>query len=461
MVSFNKGGGNRRSNSRPYFFFGTTNTTTSSSSGGLLQTFLVCFLFGVFCFYAGFFFGAAYSSHPLQQQQQQQHGSGGNSGISEAEIQRRIKEQVQKVVSQQQQQQQQITTADDTAHRFPNTVQDIAVGLSRVDRNEFATHFDMGVPLDETSKNNAEVILLYSHENSVPSRNPFVAKEAMSQTTIPLIPTAAEATENCDFLNVILTDHNPKRRQCLALMGQYEAFHLQKWMRLPEPNSASGGASGKKLDAAVPLRLVNRGAQASGRKSSKAPTQQDTIKYWSILSKYLQSLESVLEQLRPIAASAAAVKNNTIVVMVCNFGQSELLMNFICSARSRGIDLSAVLVFATDRETLDLAQALGVKAFYDETNFEAMPKKAAGRYADTTFTSMMLAKVYCVQMISMLGYDLLFQDVDVIWYRDPLEYFHDDSNPNQGFDAYFQDGTLRQKLSLFCMQNLFPLMFSF
>ncbi len=52
---------------------------------------------------------------------------------------------------------------------------------------------------------------------------------------------------------------------------------------------------------------------------------------------------------------------------------------------------------------------------------------------------MMIAKVVCVQLINHLGYDLLFQDVDVVWYKNPLEYFHDTTNPYYGFDMYFQD----------------------
>ena len=51
----------------------------------------------------------------------------------------------------------------------------------------------------------------------------------------------------------------------------------------------------------------------------------------------------------------------------------------------------------------------------------------------------MFAKVVCVQLTSMLGYDLLFQDVDIVWYRNPLDYFHDVSNPFYNFDMYFQD----------------------
>ena len=51
----------------------------------------------------------------------------------------------------------------------------------------------------------------------------------------------------------------------------------------------------------------------------------------------------------------------------------------------------------------------------------------------------MFAKVICVQLINHLGYDLLFQDVDVVWYKNPLEYFHDETNPYYDFDMYFQD----------------------
>lgn len=52
---------------------------------------------------------------------------------------------------------------------------------------------------------------------------------------------------------------------------------------------------------------------------------------------------------------------------------------------------------------------------------------------------MMMAKVITVQLVSMLGYDFLFQDVDIIWYRNPLEYFFDKSLPAYGYDIFFQD----------------------
>jgi hypothetical protein len=170
-------------------------------------------------------------------------------------------------------------------------------------------------------------------------------------------------------------------------MGQYQSFHIQKvcfwfscrtlllweaklsypkeftlvqlqFMRLPT-------TEGEKLDHGAPLRLVNRGAQASGRLSVRPPKKEQTLEYWSTLKTYLDTLETVLVELKPIVEKVA--KQNTVIVMVCNHGQSELLMNYVCSARARNLDLSPVLVFATDEETKDLAEGLGLAAFYDKT----------------------------------------------------------------------------------------------
>ena len=42
-------------------------------------------------------------------------------------------------------------------------------------------------------------------------------------------------------------------------------------------------------------------------------------------------------------------------------------MNFVCSAKARNLDLSPILVFATDEETKELAEGLGLTAFFDKT----------------------------------------------------------------------------------------------
>ena len=131
-----------------------------------------------------------------------------------------------------------------------------------------------------------------------------------------------------------------------------------------------------------------------------------------------------MEDLKPILEKVA--RNNAVVVLTVNMGQSSLLMNFVCSARRRGFDLGNVLVFPTDVESKKLAEGLGLATYYDEKNFASMPSGEAKRYGDKNFKAMMYAKVLCVLYPLLLNYDVLFQDVDIVWYKDVSSAFNDD-----------------------------------
>jgi hypothetical protein len=225
-------------------------------------------------------------------------------------------------------------------------------GMARTTKDDFTSQLDLGVPLDKVINGSSSVLLIYNNQKSLPKaiKNNIGGGSDM----IPDL-SMADAMENCDYLNVLLTHHTFGREQCIAIVPQYESYHLQKWMRID-----NGGA----LDKTYPLQKVSRGHQSNGRDQFNPPSIQDTHKQWDMLRKYLDSIHDVLEDLRPIVEKIAV--QNTIIVMVCNFGQSELLMNFVCSAKARGFDISNILVFATDQETLDLAHSIGLAAYFDE-----------------------------------------------------------------------------------------------
>lgn len=311
--------------------------------------------------------------------------------------------------------------------RFPMDMRTLVQGEALVDRDDFIKHFDLGFPLDRTDSRNTKVLIQYNSDYAIPQS---FRHEAMSQTELPVV-SANNATSECDYLHIILQDHSGSRRQCTATFGQYESFHIHKMMRVPKEKGP--------INRNWPLRLVERGFQATGSVAMHAPNvTTTTLLFWKTLQKYLASLDDTLEKLKPVVEKIAF--QNSVVVLVCNLGQSALLLNFLCSAQRRGFDTSAILVFATDQETYDLVTAMGgVVVFHDESIFGEMPKKAAGKYGDKTFRNMMLAKVYCVHLVALLGYDVLFQDVDVIWYKNPLEYFHSPNAIDAQYDVYFQD----------------------
>jgi hypothetical protein len=330
---------------------------------------------------------------------------------------------------------------------IPKKMRNLFAGMARMGRDDFFETFDVGVPKDDTKEGNEEVLILYSREDALPKNHSSDSLELHS---------AEKATEHCNTLKVVFTEPR-KHRECLALVGQWESYHVSKFIRLPP------GDKKINVDEKHALRYVSRLHGDTGL-VQRIPTPLKVKEYDETLVAYLIRLDKVLKDLKPIAQKVA--QDNNIVVMVCNHGQSELLMNFACSARARGFDLHQVLVFSTDLETKALAEGLGMVAFYDQmvrkqsllvcsrwincsqsfyvaTQFEKIPKAHAAYYADETFAGIMMAKLYCVHMINLLGYNLLFQDVDVIWYRNPLGFFSNTTSPYYDYDIYFQDDGAR------------------
>jgi len=305
---------------------------------------------------------------------------------------------------------------------FDKSTSKFASGMARVDKPSLMDTLEFG----NTNDGEGEALIIYNQETALPHKYTEVASEG---NVIPKF-SVEDSLQNCEGVNVI--NINPKNNKCLAIVGQYESYHVQRLLRV---NPKSGGPLNSEFD----LMPVSRAYAENGRQNFVAPSENDLNQNWKILSDYFNNLDSVKAELEPLAKKIA--KNNAIIVLTCNFGQSELLMNFACSARARGFDLSNVLVFATDIETKELAESLGINAFFDKWNFRDMPKKGAQRYGDKIFSKMMVAKTLCVQLINMLGYDLIFQDVDIVWWRNPLEYFENHSK--DGYDMYFQDDGAR------------------
>ena len=259
-----------------------------SSSAASVKTIVTFFLFGACCFYTGILVGAhtATSAIPLQPECPKCRNL-------ENVMADRINNQADKIDG--------LKKGLEEGPRFPTGVSSFAAGMAVLPREEFAKKFDVGVPLDIANARNEQVVLLYSGKDALPTSDAEKTLQATSNSQLPLMDNVDAATENCDMVNLILAQPNDKR-QCFAIMGQFRSYHIQKFLRLPEK-------AGEKLDHSAPLRLVNRGAQTSGRLSAKPPTKQETEEYWVSLTKYLQTLDHVLEELKPLAEKVA--KDNT------------------------------------------------------------------------------------------------------------------------------------------------------
>lgn len=345
------------------------------------------------------------------------------------EDEKRIEKEVNDRVRQLQQTQGARATRN-SGSAYPKEMEDFLVGMAAVDRDSLTNTLDPGVPWDPSSNTNRQALVLYQSTQTLPATHADLVSS--STTAIPALPIET-ALADCHSVHLILTQPSSKQ-QCLVLTHQYEAMHIQKFMRLPPK-------PGQPLDPQLPLRLVNRAATEKGRISNKLPSVQHTKSYWQdYLQPYLQHFESrVLSHLQPLAQKVVHPSTHTIIVMVCNWGMVELVLNWFCGCTHRNIITAQqhTLIWATDSKTRDALTAAGLTVVYYDDDSNNMPEQAAGRYADRVFGKMMLAKVWCVQQLVWLGYNVLFQDADVIWYKDPLEYW---VAAEQGeYDLYFQD----------------------
>jgi Nucleotide-diphospho-sugar transferase len=321
-----------------------------------------------------------------------------------------------------------VPAADPYSYWTTPTISTLFKGAALVDRVDLLRVLDTGVPVDPSIPGNQEALLLYSDETAMPiydtkKRKTKSIQSAASDSTAQLFSfsNASSAIQNCLRVKVVLTP--PKQKgECLALVGQWESFHLHNFMRIPViPHGVNPRKDQFKASLENDLRYVARNQLKDGRVQN-TPSINQTMQYYDLLQAYLHELPTTLDRLRPLAMQASLYKN-TVVVLVCNWGQAELLFNFVCHAQSRGISLDSILVFCTDADTLELAQSLQLHAFDVQAAFGDMPTGAARMYGDNAFRGMMMAKVYCVHLVILLGYNVLFQDVDVVWYKNPLEYF--------------------------------------
>lgn len=324
---------------------------------------------------------------------------------------------------------------------FPKSVKKIAVDYATIPRDNFNELLEIGVPLDET-KDNEEVFVLYTDPKTLPKGK---GDKKMDGPKVGL--DAKKALENCYSVKVILQERAAKKRQCIAVVPQWESYHIHKFLRVPKEE-------GKAADLKYPLRYVGRTWDEKG-KVSGIPKYESQIKpSFHAFVDYVQQLDTSLEELKPLVKEAVdkhkladetsevMKKSKVMVVMVCNKGQAHLFHNFVCNARAKGLDLSRIIMFATDEYTANLSRELGIPVFHDEKIFGSMPEQAARRYGDKIFSMMMMAKIYCVHLVLTLGYDVLFQDVDVVWKKNPLEYL--ETKESQEWDMIFQDDGSRQ-----------------
>ena len=103
--------------------------------------------------------------------------------------------------------------------------------------------------------------------------------------------------------------------------------------------------------------------------------------------------------------------------------------------------MEKVVVFSANDEIVNIIENTGALAMHHKGFADVLPA-ASGDYLDFIFVDMMWYKSFSLWMVIKRGYNVLFQDVDLVWFKDPFPYLHNivssTEYPNK-VDAIFTD----------------------
>lgn len=140
-------------------------------------------------------------------------------------------------------------------------------------------------------------------------------------------------------------------------------------------------------------------------------------------------------------------KSEHVLVTGVTFGYMKMLMNWICILRQLNMDHN-FLVAAFDKEAFEYLYLLGIPVFYPiKTSQKNTPvaSNSAYEYGQKSFKDTTKLKIASVKVILEMGYDVLWSDSDIIFFKDFRNLFqgthHDiimqSNNPIPRYKGYY------------------------
>ena len=177
-------------------------------------------------------------------------------------------------------------------------------------------------------------------------------------------------------------------------------------------------------------------------------TEPDTA--YTLLQQLLQHKKTIIREVKRLGTPiASGPQKNKLVVMCVNTGYLSLFLNWLCGCRKNGIDVSNLMVFASSPRLGKVLRRYGINV---------VAQKGIGRYdegkpdyyGDGTFVNLMWLKTVSVFLALEAGFDVLFQDVDVVWLRNPWPEItrlagENSKDPKKQYDHLWMDDGARSK----------------
>lgn len=112
--------------------------------------------------------------------------------------------------------------------------------------------------------------------------------------------------------------------------------------------------------------------------------------------------------------------DNTIIITALNYGYKDMMMNWICNMRRLGI--TNFIIAALDADLYRYAFVRGLPVYYDNTVLSGHSLSLKDTtYGSPEFKELTKMKSRVVLQFLKLGYDALWTDTDIVWFKNPIE----------------------------------------
>ncbi|CAI7741094.1 unnamed protein product [Closterium sp. NIES-54] len=135
-------------------------------------------------------------------------------------------------------------------------------------------------------------------------------------------------------------------------------------------------------------------------------------------------LPHTMEQLLPVLArkvpDGRGGELQVVTLVAVTAGYAEMLMSFVCRLRSLGL-ASNLLIAALDEDLYRFAFTQGLPVYYEQASEEVKHMRASEcGYGSQCFRHFTKLKSRSVLKVLNAGYSVLWTDVDIVWFTDPL-----------------------------------------
>jgi beta-arabinofuranosyltransferase len=114
------------------------------------------------------------------------------------------------------------------------------------------------------------------------------------------------------------------------------------------------------------------------------------------------------------------VRNNTIIISAVTFAYRIFLMNWVCNLRELGI--TNFVVAALDVDMYKYGYVRGIPTYHESSVFDNDASLTDAAYGTDSFKKITKAKSKVVLRFLKEGYNVLWSDCDVIFFKNPLAY---------------------------------------